>query len=89
MGKALDTALPEGAGTGPLVLGGPIGGPAMRNGTPINQPGTVPIGAPPVGKRMMDALYTASQQLRDQPPERRRMILVISDGINGTDNDFS
>ncbi len=87
--KALATALPEGTGSGPMVLGGPLGGPTLKNGTPIDQPGTVPVGAPPVGKRMMDALYTASLQLRDQPLERRRVILIISDGINGTDNDFS
>ena len=87
--KALAKALPEGAGSGPYVLGGPIGGPGMRNGTPINQPATVAIGAPQVGKRMMDALYVASQQLRNQPPARRRVILIISDGVNGSDNNFS
>jgi VWFA-related protein len=83
---AADKALPRGTGTGPSILGGPLGNPPVINGVPIDRPGTVPAAAPRIGKRIDDALYAAAQQLRARPLGRRRVVVILSDGVNGSDN---
>ncbi len=79
--------LPEGAG--PFLTGGPLGGPTTINGVPVDRPGTISVPAPPVGKRINDALYTAAQRLKTRAPGRRRVVVIISDGVNGSDNEIS
>jgi VWFA-related protein len=80
-------ALP--AGKGPSLIGGPLALPPTINGTPVDRPGTAPAVAPPVRKRIYDALYTAAQRLKTRPPDRRRVVVIVSDGMNGSDNQFS
>lgn len=79
-------ALPAGTGAGPSILGGPLGNPPVINGIPIDRPGTVPASAGRVDKRLDDALYAAAQKLRARPLGRRRVVVVLSDGVNGSDN---
>lgn len=76
-------------GKGPSLMGGPLAAPPNVNGVPANGPGTGPPAAPPPRKRIDDALYTAAQRLKSRPLDRRRVIVIVSDGINGSDNDFS
>lgn len=78
--------LPAGTGAGPSILGGPLGNPPVINGIPIDRPGTVPPAAGRVDKRLDDALYAAAQKLRARPLGRRRVVVVLSDGVNGSDN---
>ncbi len=85
--EALQKGEPKGAG--PSLIGGPLAAPPAINGVPIDRPGTVPNLAPPVGKRVYDALCTAAQRLKTRPLGRRRVVLIISDGVNGSDNEFS
>lgn len=78
--------LPAGTGAGPSILGGPLGNPPVINGVPIDRPGTVPASAGRVDKRLDDALYAAARKLRGRPLGRRRVVVVLSDGVNGSDN---
>lgn len=87
LAEGVQKAEPKGAG--PSLIGGPLAAPPVINGVPIDRPGTVPNLAPPVGKRLYDALYTAAQRLKTRPLGRRRVVLIISDGVNGSDNEFS
>jgi VWFA-related protein len=80
-------ALP--AGQGPALIGGPLGTPLSVNGVSVDRPGTAPVLTAPTHKRIEDALYTAAQRLKDRSRERRRVIVIVSDGMNGSDNDFS
>jgi len=82
-------ALPE--GPGPLLIGGPLASPTQINGVPMGGPTGAPFPspAPSVGKRLRDALFTAAQRLKTQPPSRRRVVVIVSDGVNGSDNEFS
>jgi len=84
--RALKT-IPEGAG--PSMLGGPLSGSTRINGVPIDRPGTMTIATRPPGKRLVDALYAAAHRLKTRPAERRRIVVIISDGVNGSDNLFS
>lgn len=81
-----ENALPAGSGSGATVLGGPLGGPLNTLPVLNGVPGTAPSSPPRVGKRIDDALFAAVQQLRTQPPGRRRVIVILSDGVNGSDN---
>src|SRR5438034_858124 len=83
---AAKKALPAGTGAGPSILGGPLGNPPTINGVNVERPGTVPVPATRIGKRIDDALYAAAQQLRTRPAGRRRVVVVLSDGANGSDN---
>jgi VWFA-related protein len=87
LARALAKEQPQ--GSGPLMIGGPVGGPAIQNGVSLQRPGTLPGPPPAPGKRLRDALYSATQRLKNEPRERRRMVLVVSDGVNGSDNDLS
>lgn len=81
-----ENALPAGSGSGATVLGGPLGGPLNTLPVLNGVPGTAPSSAPRVAKRIDDALFAAVQQLHTQPPGRRRVIVILSDGVNGSDN---
>jgi VWFA-related protein len=85
----VEKALPEAAGPGPSILGGPLGQPTTINGVAVNRPGTAPVPTSPVQKRLDDALYAAVQRLKTRPPGHRRVVMIISDGANGSDNEIS
>ncbi len=82
-----EKALPE--GKGPSLLGGPLAGPTRINGVVIDRPGTAPVPAPAAHKRVYDALHTAAQRLTTRTLDRRRVLVIVSDGANGSDNNFS
>jgi len=70
-----------------------IGSYTMTNGPRVNTsqppgPAKVPAEAnsPPNTKHINDALYAAAEQLQDRPHERRKIIFVISDGLNAKNN---
>ena len=79
-------ALPQGTGSGASVLGGPLGGPLNTPPVINGVPGTAPSSAPRVEKRIDDAIFAAVQQLRTRPIGRRRVVVILSDGANGSDN---
>jgi len=83
---AAEKALPRGTGAGPSILGGPLGNPPVINGVPVDRPGTAPRLAARVDKHIDDALYAAVQELRARPLGRRRVVVILSDGVNGSDN---
>jgi len=67
---------------GPPVLGGPLGpqGP-MINGMPVGTSGPPPVITPPVEARVLnDAILRAAIDLSKRDRNRRKVILVISDG---------
>src|SRR4029078_13029601 len=71
---------------GPFAMVGPV-----INGIPVipNNP-EPPFVAPPGAKLLHDAIYTAADALAERKPERRRIIVVISDGrANGDEHTFS
>jgi VWFA-related protein len=84
----LSTDRPDVAGSDP---GGPFSGPTI-NGQSAVSPGAPPIAASTViigdksTKALDDAVYEASQLLKDRGRERRKMIFLISDGENGKTN---
>ncbi|MBI3695712.1 MAG: VWA domain-containing protein [Acidobacteria bacterium] len=65
----------------PRINGWPVGGPppSVRSGG----------AAPPMFKNVDDAVYAAARLLRARDPGRRKMILLISDGLNSTRNQVS
>jgi Ca-activated chloride channel family protein len=88
----LSTDRPDAAGPGP---GGPY-----SSGPTINGQSAITPGAPPVApstvilgdkstKALDDAVYEASQLLKDRGRERRKIIFLISDGENGKTNQYT
>jgi Ca-activated chloride channel family protein len=75
-------------GTEPSVgpAGGPFSGPTINNHSATDQSSvdrsTQIIRGQPT-KALDDAVYNAAQLLHDRPRSRRRVILLISDGVNG------
>ena len=70
-----------------------VGSAPMTSGPVVNTqplPGPVPVPAMSVGhpnnKHISDAIYAAAEQLRDRPPERRKIIFLISDGQDAKNN---
>jgi VWFA-related protein len=66
--------------------GGPFSGPSINNHSTmdqssINKSAQIIKGQPT--KTLDDAIYEASELLHDRPRGRRRVILLISDGVNG------
>jgi VWFA-related protein len=51
---------------------------------PIPTPAPTNLGSRPT-KALDDAIYSATQLLNDRDPSRRKIILLISDGINGVE----
>lgn len=74
--------LVKGGSNGPPVLGGPLGPqPPMINGIPVGTAGPPPVMTPPRQARVLnDAILRAALDLSKRPRERRKVILVISDG---------
>jgi VWFA-related protein len=86
LGVILDRS--KGKGREPLMpLGGPLAQTTYKNNQAVD-PNTQPVGrsnggfeAPPKEfHTLLDAIFTAAQSLSTRPPERRRIIFVISDG---------
>ena len=86
LAEAAKKSLSEGTGAGPSILGGPLGNPPTINGVPVDRPGTAPVQASRVAKRVDDALYSAAERLRTRALGRRRVVVILSDGVNGSDN---
>jgi VWFA-related protein len=70
-----------------------VGSDTMTGGPIVNtqpRPGPIPVPAMAAGhpnnKHVNDALYAAAEQLSDRAPERRKIILLISDGQNAKNN---
>jgi len=80
-----------------LKIGGEFsvraGGP-MTSGPRVNsipQPGTLPTNttrSARLPKHIDDAVFAAAQLLRSAPRDRRRIIFLISDGVNGKNNTY-
>src|SRR5258705_857708 len=87
----LSTDRPDVGGPDP---GGPYSGPTI-NGQSAVSPGAPPIAASTViigeksSKALDDAVYEASQLLKDRGRDRRKMIFLISDGENGKTNHYT
>jgi len=87
----LSTDRPDVAGPDP---GGPYSGPTI-NGQSAVSPGAPPVAASTViigeksTKALDDAVYEASQLLKDRGRERRKIIFLISDGENGKTNHYT
>ncbi len=68
------------------VPGGPFNGPTINNHSIVDQSSidrsTQIIKGQPT-KALDDAVYNAAALLRDRPRSRRRIIVLISDGVNG------
>lgn len=66
--------------------GGPFDGPTINNapapGAPMNPAGLKAIKGQPT-KALDDAVYAAAELLKERPRDRRKVILLISDGQNG------
>src|SRR5882724_527345 len=87
----LSTDRPDVAGPDP---GGPYAGPTI-NGQSAVSPGAPPAAASTMiigdksTKALDDAVYEASQLLKDRGRDRRKMIFLISDGENGKTNHYT
>lgn len=65
---------------GPPILGGPLADGPIVNGVPVGSP-TEPVYTPPKESHVLnDAILQAALDLGKRKRERRRIILVISDG---------
>lgn len=63
------------------VLGGPLASGPTVNGLPVGGPAAVPVNTPPIEARVLnDALLRAALDLSKRPRERRKVILIVSDG---------
>jgi len=87
----LSTDRPDVAGPDP---GGPYSGPTINGQSPVS-PGAPPVAASTVvigeksSKALDDAVYEASQLLKDRGRDRRKIIFLISDGENGKTNHYT
>ena len=70
--------------------GGPFNGPTINNEPAPGAPGNFPINSAGLEaiksqstKALDDAVYAAAELLKERPRERRKIILLISDGQNG------
>jgi VWFA-related protein len=77
--KAQDASGPSTAGPVPFVSGPSSHAPGV--GEPAVWAGTKAGSRP--AKALDDAVYSASQLLHDRGRSRRKIVLVVSDGING------
>jgi VWFA-related protein len=69
-----------------LSPGGPFNGPSINGHAPDGSPSipesTIAIGNAPT-KALDDAVFGAAELLKDRPRNRRKIIFIISDGVNG------
>jgi VWFA-related protein len=88
----LSTDRPDAAGPG---AGGPYSSGPTINGQSAITPGAPPAAASTVilgdksTKALDDAVYEASQLLKDRGRDRRKIIFLISDGENGKTNHYT
>lgn len=72
-----------------LPPGGPFNGPSINGHAPDGSPSvpesTIAIGNAPT-KALDDAVFGAAELLKDRPRNRRKIIFIISDGVNGGRN---
>jgi Ca-activated chloride channel homolog len=78
--KAQEASGPSTAGPVPFVTGPSSHAPGV--GEPPHQAAATNLGSRPT-KALDDAVYSAAQLLHDRDRGRRKIMLVISDGING------
>jgi VWFA-related protein len=76
VGGELDVAPPGGPFSGPAVNNHAVGSDA-----PIDRQSQLIKGQPT--KALDDAVYASAQLLHDRPRDRRKLIVLISDGVNG------
>jgi VWFA-related protein len=70
----------RGHNNGPAVLNGPLANGPVVNGIPVGSP-TAPVYTPPKEAHVLnDAVLQAALDLRKRGRERRKIILIISDG---------
>jgi VWFA-related protein len=74
-----------GVGSAPMTAGPRVN--TQRQPGPLQQP-SISIGHPN-DKHIDDAIYAAAEELRDRPRERRKIIVLISDGQNAKNNTHS
>lgn len=71
-----------GEGSGPMTAG-----PRINGAPPLGSPGRVALSLHGREKKNIDdAIYAAAQLLRDRERGRRKIIYLISDGVNSRDN---
>jgi hypothetical protein len=72
--------------TGVMPPGGPFNGPSVNGHAPDGSPqipeSTRTILAQPT-KALDDAVFGAAQLLKERPRNRRKIIFIVSDGVNG------
>ena len=74
--------LVRGRNNGPAVLSGPLAqGPPIVNGAPVGGPIIAPVNTPPREAHVLnDAILRAALDLSKRDADRRKVIMVISDG---------
>ncbi len=74
--------LVRGRNNGPAVLSGPLAqGPPIVNGAPVGGPIIAPVNTPPREAHVLnDAILRAALDLSKRDRDRRKVIMVISDG---------
>jgi len=85
--KSMDVGGNYGLSGGPLGASGPV-----INGQPVLGGGPAPAGqaAPSrTRKNIDDSVFAAVQALEGRPPDRRKIIFLITDGANSGHNDVS
>ncbi len=83
----LQNSPPPAPGGGTLVAGPKINGIPAPGSSPIPPSGKILKGRPT--KTVDDAVYAAAQLLKDRDRERRKLIFLISDGVNSKLNKVS
>ena len=73
-------------GKRPGIMGPPLAGVSTIGGQPIDPTRGLKFPGKPAGKRIHDAMFTAARALRSRSQGRRRMVLILSDGNNASDN---
>jgi VWFA-related protein len=72
-------------GSGPMASGPAVNGPTA--------PGAPSVAQTPVGslttKHIDDAIHAAAEILRGRDPQRRKIIVLVSDGVNANNNTHS
>ncbi len=73
-------------GKRPGIMGPPLAGVSTIGGQPIDPTQGIRFPGKTPGRRIHDAMFAAARELRSRSQSRRRMVLILSDGKNATDN---
>ena len=73
-------------GSPPGIVGGPFSREPTLNGIPVETTGTTVQPPKTLNTHIDDAVFAASQELRRRGKDRRKIILLISDGQNAPGN---